>query len=49
LAAVLLSLGCKQFRVSLQREALKARVTEPALITLPTPQEINSIDAPKPF
>jgi MFS family permease len=49
LAVVLLCLGCKQFRASLEREALKARITEPAEITLPPKQEINPIDVTKPF
>jgi MFS family permease len=53
LAVVLLFIGCKHFRASLEREALHARigsdVEAPLETTAPIASNINSIDAPKAF
>ena len=53
LAVVLLFIGCKHFRASLEREALHARVGSdveaPLETTAPIASNINSIDAPKAF
>jgi len=46
LAAVLLFVGCKHFRASLEREAHQARVTE---MTSAAAGQISPIDAPKAF